>query len=321
MKKLLAVSAMLVLMLAFTACGKDDKPTVGSVIFEGTNEWFVEATAGMEDAAKAMNVNLAKSDSHYDVAVERDLIREQVKNKVSAIVICPLTVEESGAALSEATKLGIPVVTWNTVVQPAPTSQVTVDAKELGSATGKYLAEYVKEHGITRLKAAYMIDNSFSIAIERCDGFRKSVQPLIDSGVLTVAVETKGHLYEEACVTFEKILKEHPDINFIWCWNQMTTCAAVDVLKREGRSDVIVTGTDMSISLAEEMLGDKVNLVAVTTQQPYQMGYQAVEAAVKASKGEKVQGNIVIPTETYVKSDQKAVQEYIDSHKKFVQKK
>ncbi len=317
MRKLLAIAAVL-LMFLVSACGKDEKPTVGSVIFEATNEWFVEATAGMRAAAEDQGVNLAESDSRYDVLVEKELISEQIKNKAMAIVICPLSMEESGAALQEAMKLGIPVVTWNSVVKPSPTSQIVVDSTVLGSATGDYLREYVKEKGIQKLKAAFIIDNSFSVGVERCNGFRNSVRPLVDSGIMEVVVEAKGNLHEQTSVTVEKLLTEYPDIDFIWCWNQMTTNATVDVLKKLNRSDIIVAGTDMSLSLAAEMLDTKVNLIAITTQQPYQMGYQAVTTAVKAAKGEAVESSMVIPTITYTKENVDAIKEYIQTHKKYV---
>lgn len=317
MKKLLVISAVL-LMFLVSACGKDEKLTVGSVIFEATNEWFVEATAGMKAAAEDQDVNLSESDSRYDILVEKDLIGEQIKNKAKAIVICPLSVEESGAALQEAVKLGIPVITWNSVVQPSPTSQIVVDSTVLGSATGDYLREYVREKGIQKLKAAFIVDTSFSVGVERCNGFRKSVQPLVDSGIMEVVVEAKGNLYEQTSVTVEKLLGEHPDLSFIWCWNQMTTNAAVDVLKKLNRPDIIVAGTDMSLSLAAEMLDNKVNLIAITTQQPYQMGYQAVATAAKAARGEVVESSIVIPTLTYTRENADAIKEYIQTHKKYV---
>ncbi len=316
MKKLLVILTAFV-MLFSTGCGNDDRMVIGSVIFEGTNEWFVEARAGMQDAAKELNVNLTELDSHYDVHVERDLIHEQVKNKSSAIVICPLSVEESGASTSEAMKMGIPVVTWNSVVNPPPTAQIIVDSAVLGSATGDYVVKYVKDHNIQKLKAAFIIDNSFSIGIERCNGFRQSVQPLITSGIMELVVETKGNLYEQTSVTVEKLLQEHPEINFIWCWNQMSTRAAVDVLKHLNRSDIIIAGTDMSISLAADMIDDKVNLIAITTQQPYQMGHQAVVTAVKAVKGESVEKSIIIPTLTFTRENPDLLKEYIDSHQKF----
>ncbi len=317
MKKLLAIAALF-MMFAFSGCGKEDQMTIGSVVFEGTNEWFVEAISGMEDAAKEMNVKLSVSDSRYDVQVERELILEQIKNKAGAIVVCPLAMEETGAALEEASRLGIPVITWNSLVSPSPTSQIVVDSGILGSATGDYVREYIKENNIQHLNAAFIIDTSFTIGVERCNGFRHSVQPLIDSGVMTVTSETKGNLHEQTSVTVEKLLNEHPEINFIWCWNQMSTEATVAVLKKLGRSDVIITGTDMSLVLAQEMLNQDVNLIAVTTQQPYKMGYQAIKTAVTAAKGEDVESNIIIPTLTFTKKDSIAVQKYIDTHRQFV---
>ncbi len=317
MKKLLAIAAVFMLFV-FSGCGKEDQMTIGSVVFEGTNEWFVEAISGMEDAAKEMNVKLSVSDSRYDVQVERELILEQVKNKVGAIVVCPLAMEETGAALEEASKLGIPVITWNSLVTPRPTAQIIVDSGILGSATGDYVREYVKEKNIQHLNAAFIIDTSFTIGVERCNGFRHSVQPLIDSGIMTVTSETQGNLHEQTSVTVEKLLNEHPEINFIWCWNQMSTEATVGVLKKLGRSDIIVTGTDMSLALAQEMLNNDVSLIAVTTQQPYKMGYQAVKTAVMAAKGEPVDSSITIPTLTFTQKDPKAVEKYIETHKQFV---
>ena len=322
MKKILATVAAVFTMstLMLTSCNDDKKLIVGSVLYDTTNEWFVEAIQGMRDAAKDLNITVNEVDCHYDEAVETDLIREQIKNKASALVVCPLTTEGTGAVLSEATKLGIPVVTWNTVVEPLPTAQIVVDSTKLGSATGEYLREYVKAHNITKLKAALLIDRSFSIGIARCDGFRKSIQPLINEGILEVANETQGQMYEEIKVILKKILAEQPDINFIWCWHQMSTMATVDVLKELGRTDILVTGTDMSLALAEDLLSDKVNLIAITTQQPYKMGYDAVTTAARAVNAVPAQKTIEIPVLTYTKENEAALKEYIDIHAKYVKK-
>ena len=320
MKKILPTMAAILALgtLMFTSCNDGNKLTVGSIIFDSTNEWFVEALTGMRDAAKDLNITLNEADCHYDEAVERDMVREQIKKKASALVVCPLTVEGTGAVLNEATNLGIPVITWNSVVEPLPTAQIIVDSKKLGSGTGDYLREYVKQNNVTSLKAALLIDRSFSIGIERCDGFRASIQPLIDEGILEVVSETPANLYEETKVTLKKILTERSDINFIWCWHQMSTMATVDVLKELGRPDVLVSGTDMSLALAQDMMGSDVNLIAITTQQPYKMGYDAVSTAARAVNAVPAQKTIEIPVLTYSKDDTAALKEYIDIHAKYV---
>ena len=318
MKKLLKMAIFALGLATLLSCKNDSKLTVGSILFDTSNEWFVEAIAGMQDASKDLNANLSVVDIHYDGDAERDSIREQLKNKAGAIVICPLTVEDTGNALTEATKLGVPVVTWNTVVEPKPNAEILVDAKKLGSATGDYLVDYVHKNGLKDLKAFLFIDKSFSIGIARCDGFRESIKPLVERGELEIVAETEGQLIEEIKVTLKKMLAERSDINFIWCWNQMSLVGAVDVLKELGRSDILVTGTDMSMELARDMLGDEVNLIAVTTQQPFKMGYDAVANAVRAAKGEKTQPSVAISTLTYTKDDTEALNEYITEHAPYV---
>lgn len=71
----------------------------------------------------------------------------------------------------------------------------------------------------------------------------------------------------------------------IWCWNQTSLLGCAAALENAQRSDIVLMGTDMSVELAKDMQGDSIKLQAITTQMPYEMGYQAVENAVKAVKG------------------------------------
>lgn len=318
MKRLFKTAFFMLGLVTILSCKTDNKLSIASIIYDTSNEWFVEAIAGMQDASKDLNTKLSVVDVHYDPLVERDSIREQLKSKAGAIVICPLTVEESGQTLKEANSLGIPVVTWNTVVEPAPNSQIIVDAKTLGSATGDYLVDYVHKNNLKNLKAALIIDKSFSIGIERCDGFRSSIQPLIKNGELEVVYELQGQLPEDIKVTLKKIFAERDDINFIWCWHQMSLVTTVETLKELGRSDILVAGTDMSLELAKDMLKDDVQLIAVTTQQPYKMGYEAISTAVKLANNVKTDATISIPTLTYTKEDKAALEEYVRIHAKYI---
>ena len=311
------LAATVALAMLASSCSNSNKLMVGSIIFNATNEWFAEAAFGMRDAAKDLGVTLEENDSRYDVNVEKDLIRDLLKKHASAIVICPLTTEESGAALSEAKEFNVPVVTWNTVIEPKPTAQVIVDPTRLGAATGEYLVEYVNKNDIKSLKAALIVNDAYSIAVERCDGFYNAISPLVENGTLEIVYETKADLIEETKVTVAKMLAERPDIQFIWRWHQMSLVATIQTLKELGRADVLVAGTDMSVGIAKDMLGDEVQVIAVTTQQPYRMGYEAVTNAVKAAKGEQVAESISISTLTYTKEDAEGLQEYVATHEKF----
>ena len=106
----------------------------------------------------------------------------------------------------------------------------------------------------------------------------------------------------------------NPDVQMIWCWNQTSLLGCAAALENAQRSDIVLMGTDMSVELAKDMQGDSIKLQAITTQMPYEMGYQAVENAVKAVKGEDVEKEVMIPTYTYTKENQDEIQTYIDEH-------
>ena len=61
----------------------------------------------------------------------------------------------------------------------------------------------------------------------------------------------------------------------------------MNACKSAGVSDIIIVGFDGNES-AVKLIMDGELVKATVAQQPYEMGYQVVEAAVKAVKGESV---------------------------------
>ena len=219
----------------------------------------------------------------------------------------------------EAERAGIPTVTWNTVVDTDITSSVCVDSNALGGNTGDYLVEYIRTYNLRGLKMAMITNESYTIGVARCEGFKKAIKDLEKDGSATIVSEMLAETTDETTKAINQIFSEYPDIDIIWCWNQTSLLACIDVAKEKGKSDLIIMGTDMSMSIAEDMMNDSVNILAVTTQLPYNMGYKAVVNAVQAAKGEEVDKTITIPTFTYVKSDKNGLEQYIESHAAFAQ--
>ena len=292
---------------------------IGSVTMSSAGEWYGEVLAGVRTAASDLGITLIEQDSNGDVVAEEEQIRGFISDKVDAIIICPITSDKTGAILSEAEKAGIPVVTWNTTVDTDITAKVCVDSEALGGDTGDYLVEYIRTYNLSDLKIGMITNESYTIGVARCDGFREAVKTLEEDGSAVVVSEMLAETTEETTEAVGKMLAEYPDIDIIWCWNQTSLLACIDVVKGAGHSDLIITGTDMSMDLARDMQEDSVNLLAVTTQLPYNIGYKAVANAVQAAKGEKPDKTIMIPTFTYVKSDTDGVEQYIKSHEAFAQ--
>jgi ABC-type sugar transport system substrate-binding protein len=71
-------------------------------------------------------------------------------------------------------------------------------------------------------------------------------------------------------------------------------------------------GTDMAISFAEVMLEEGSVLQAVTTQQPFEIGYTAIKNAVEVAKTGEADAEVLVPLQTYTMDDPDALQKYID---------
>ena len=123
---------------------------------------------------------------------------------------------------------------------------------------------------------------------------------------------------EEGLDITEQILTANPDVDVIWAWNQTSLLGCVAALQNAKNSDIVVMGTDMSVDLAKDMLSSDVKLQAVTTQMPYDIGYTAVENAIKAAKGEKVEKETLVPLKTYIKDNTDEINTYIEEHKDLV---
>ena len=323
-KKVVSVlmcSAMVLGMaMPVMAADKDNADiTIGSVIMNNSGEWFAEVMKGQEDAAKDLGVEFSIVSSDNEISKESDNVATFLAQQVDALVISPLSTDGSIAAVESATiDSGIPVVTWNTTVDTDVTSHVGVVPSELGGNTGKYAAEYIKKNFPDGCKLAIIGDSNYEIGIERCDGFKDALKELIDDGTVEIVNEQDAEHQEEGLDITEQILTANPDVQMIWCWNQVSLLGCAAGLENAQRSDIVLMGTDMSVELAKDMLGDSSTLQAITTQMPYEMGYTAVENAVKAVKGTDVEKEIMIPTYTYTKENLDEIQTYIDEHQDLV---
>ena len=88
-----------------------------------------------------------------------------------------------------------------------------------------------------------------------------------------------------------------------------TAIGAMNACKSAGIDDMIIVGFDGNQSAVDLILAGEM-VKATVAQQPYEMGYQAVEAALKAIKGETVEEVINAPV-TVVTAENG--QEYLDS--------
>ncbi|PHV69662.1 hypothetical protein CS063_14665 [Sporanaerobium hydrogeniformans] len=289
--------------------------TIGSVIMNTSGEWFAEVIKGQQDAAKDLGVKFSIVSSENEVSKESDNVATYVAQQVDALCISPLSTDASVAAVEAAKGANIPVVNWNTTVNTETAGFVGVSNYDLGGSTGKYVVEYVKENFPNGCKLAILGNSSYEVGVERCNGFKDAIK---DAPGIEIVAEQDAELQEQGLDVTEQILTANPDIDMIWAWNQTSLLGCVAALQNANNNKIIVMGTDMSVDLAKDMQSDAVKLQAITTQMPYDIGYKAVENAVKAAKGESIEKKVLVPLKTYIKDDAAEIEQYIEDHKDLV---
>ena len=285
----------------------DKKLKIAGIVFQ-EDQFFRLIQFGMQDAADKAGVELLLANSSNKPDKEIQLVNTYIARGVDAIVISPLSAKASATALKRARDKGIVVVTYNSTVEgDIAASYVESDQSDLGRQTGLVAKRYIEEKMGGKAKIATLAFKSLLTeqSAARRNGFVDVVGQL--PGVEFVA-EQDAWLPEMAIKKAGDMLTANPDINIIWSANEGGTVGSVMAVKNAGKEgQVAVFGTDSSEQLVEFALSDDDILQAITTQTPFELGIKAVEQAVAALKGEKVEAKVVMAGVLVAREDPQAV--------------
>lgn len=169
---------------------------------------------------------------------------------------------------------------------------------------GQMLAEYVIEQLGGEGKIAIIDGITVTSLKDRTEGFMDTIKT---SNIEVVAEQQTAHARDTALASAENIIQVNPDIQAFVGVNENSGMAILSAVTSANLSDILVTTVDAT---AENMVAIRDGKVKVgVSQDPYMMGYQAVEQAIAWSKGESGEEFIEVPVE-YMTSDN--IQEFID---------
>ncbi|TXK74564.1 substrate-binding domain-containing protein [Paenibacillus sp. N3.4] len=312
MKKWSILSTVTLLALSISACGstptattptkttgttqtvkpadKKDDLVVAGVVFQ-EDQFMKLLSLGYQDAAKTAGVKILTGNTGNDQGKEAELINTYISQKVNGIAIAPLNQESSVAALKKADEKGVKVTVTNVALTNAPfiNGGYTSDNKNIGQITGKEAAAFIKEKLGGKAKIAILQYKSLlpQQSTDRLNGFLEEVKK-VNPGVEIVA-DQDAWLQDKAVSVAGDILTAHPDVNMIWAANEGGTIGATMAVKNAGKAGkIFIYGTDASDQLIS-MLKESDNILqAITGQDPYNMGYKAMELLIKGLKGEDI---------------------------------
>mgnify|MGYP000402933936 FL=1 len=184
------------------------------------------------------------------------------------------------------------------------------------------IANWIKEEGLEGYDKfpvsveinPHLDDTEEMIAAARkvsaiCSNFVIKI-PCTEAGVEVLAKLSGNNLTDGATKAMEDLLSAYPDqIDIVLCHNDDTAIGAMNACKSAGVSDITIVGFDGNASAVKLILDGEL-VKATVAQQPYEMGYQVVEAAVKAVKLEPVDEVINAPVQVVTAENGQA---YLDN--------
>lgn len=311
-RKLLALLIGLIFVFALTACGgatKDpSKMTVAGVVFQ-EDQFMKLLTAGYTDAAKAAGVKCLTGNTNNDTAKEVELINTYISQKVNGIAIAPRDSKTAEPVLKKADEKGIKIAITNTDLSSASyiVGGYTSDSKQIGETSGKAAHDFIKNKLGGKAKVAILQFKSQvpEQSTARVDGFKSALKDLGD-GIEYVA-DQDAWLQDAAVQKAGDILTAHPEVNIIFAANDGGTIGATMAVKNAGKAGkCFVFGVDTGTQQIEMLKSDDNILQAITGQDPYNMGYKAMETLIKSIKGEDVtatKGKTIIVPGTLLSRD------------------
>lgn len=294
----------------------DGKKMHIDVIAKGFQHQFWKAVEqGANQAAKEFGVDITFQgpDNESAIAQQIEYLDAAIAKKPNAICLAALDTKASLNSIKTAMNSGIPIIGFDSGVPDAPKNAVKGNAATDNKAAGELAAKEMYKMIESKLKSDKPVrigvvaqeSNSQSI-VSRTKGFVDKMVELI--GADKVSVEGHDSLKNEkagakviidvgipaevkdvdAAAVAAAIL-EKTDLIAIYGSNEFAANAIITAnegLDKIGEGKVVAVGFDAGKKLLAAI---KSKLFAgAVTQNPVQIGYQAVKLAVSAAKGEAV---------------------------------
>ncbi|WHX67081.1 ribose ABC transporter substrate-binding protein RbsB [Peribacillus frigoritolerans] len=305
MKKIVSIIMVLSLMV-LAACSMDSGLTddkkekkdsmkdvkVGVSISTLNNPFFVSLKDGIEKKAKEKGMKVTVVDAQDDTAKQISGIEDLILQKVDVLLVNPTDSAAISSAVKDANDAGIPVIT---IDRSSDEGDIETFIASDNVAGGEMAAEYlVKELGEKAKVVELEGVSGASATRERGKGFHN----IADRQLEVLTSQTAEFDRTKGLNVMENILQGNKDIQAVFAHNDEMALGAIEAIKAAGK-DIIVVGFDGNDDALKAV--ESGELKATIAQQPALIGEEAVNAAEKILKGDKVDDTISVPLKLVTK--------------------
>lgn len=313
--KFVKVLLILIILLSLTVCQKQvkeentvdnqtpSKYKIALVMKTLTNPFFLTMEKGAREAEKDLGIELIVKTGSQETAITQqiDIIRKLISDKVDAIVIAPASSIELVPILAQAQKAGIVIVNIDNELDKDTSEKyqlknvpfISVDNEEGGYLSARYISK-----DVTNKSQAVILEGirSAQNGIDRKNGALRAFKE--NKNIELLASESANWKIDEAYEVFADMWKANPDIDLVFCANDMMALGVVQFLKENNITNVKVAAFDNIKEIKPHL---ESGAIAVTIDQQADIqGYKGVETAYKLLNDEAIENvtvSVIVVTE------------------------
>ncbi|KRA53048.1 ABC transporter substrate-binding protein [Devosia sp. Root635] len=256
-----------------------------ALISKGFQHQFWQAVkAGADQAAADLGVTVTFEGPESETQVDRqmDMLAAALSRGPDAIGFAALDSQAATPLLQQAKDAGIPVIAFDSGVDSdIPLTTATTDNVAAAALAADVMAELIGGEGKVAVVAH---DQTSRTGIDRVDGFVNRIKEAYPN-IEVVTVQYGGGDQLQSTEITKSILLANPDLKGIFGANEGSAIGVANG-KTELGSDVVVIGFDSGA--AQKGMVESGVMAGAITQNPVGIGYQTVQAAVSALKGESL---------------------------------
>ncbi|MEU2738659.1 substrate-binding domain-containing protein [Streptomyces sp. NPDC007095] len=261
---------------------------VGLSLSTLNNPFFVQIKSGAQQEAKKLGVDLTVTDAQNDASQQANQLQNFTSSGLGSIIVNPVDSDAAGPAVRSANKAGIPVVGVDRGVNKADTAALVASDNIAGGKLGGK-GKIVILQGLAGTSASR----------ERGAGFAEGLKAY--PGIEVVARQPADFDRTKGLDVMTNLLQAHPDIQGVFAENDEMALGAIKALGSKAGTSVSVIGFDGEPDGLKAVKDG--TMYASVAQQPTELGRIAVENALNAAEGKKVEKTVMVPVKVVTKEN------------------
>lgn len=273
------------------------KPKLGLSLSTLNNPFFVQIRSGAQAEAKKLGLDLTVTDAQNDASQQANQLQNFTSSNYGAIIVNPVDSDAASNSVKAADKAKIPVIAVDRGVNKAAVDTLVASDNVVG---GELAAKTVaKKLGGSGKIVILQGQAGTSAARERAEGFAKGLKAY--PGIKVLAQQPADFDRTKGLDVMSNLLQAHPDVQGVIAANDEMALGAIKALGSKAGKSVSVVGFDGTPDgLTAVKQG---TLYASVAQQPSQLGKIAVDNALRAAQGKKVETTVKVPVKVVTKEN------------------